>query len=105
MKTSRQIEFGDRIKTLRAAIRNNPAAQQAILEHFSDYINTMSAVTLCGEDGRRRTYLDDDIRIQIQSALLSAILRFDLEGILRQPRQMQKKARCIPQETASQISM
>lgn len=102
---SKIIDFKDRIPTLCAAIRGDPAAQTAILEHFSDYINAMSTVTVCGENGHCKTYLDDDIRIQIQSALLSAIGRFDLEGILRTPRQFHKKARCIPQETTSQVSM
>lgn len=90
---SLKIKREDRIKTLRAAIRNDPVAQQAILDHFADYINAMSAVTLRGENGHSRTFLDEDIRIQIQSALLSAIMRFDLEGILREPRQVQKKSK------------
>lgn len=102
---SKIIEFEDRITTLRAAIRNDPAAQKAILGHFSDYINAMSTVTVCGENGHCTTYLDDDIRIQIQSHLLSAIERFDLEGILRMPRQIHKKERCIAQEVNSQLSM
>lgn len=48
---SKIIDFEDRISTLRAAIRNDPAAQKAILGHFSDYINAMSTVTVCGENG------------------------------------------------------
>lgn len=77
-----KIEQSKRIAILRAAIRGDSVAQQAILAHFESYINALSTVTLYEEGGRSQTYLDEDIKISLQEKLIRSLEHFDLDGVL-----------------------
>ena len=88
---------GDRIQILDAAINNEPEAQRVILEYFEAYINTLSTVTFFTNAGHRHTHLDEDIKIQIQAALLRAIRHFELEEILQRHPRTHKRHGAHPQ--------
>lgn len=83
----------ERIPTLRAAKSGDSTAQQAILDHFESYVNKVSTVIIYLANGGSHTYLDEDIRIQVQKAILDSLCTFDLDGILqgRRPRKSNRK--------------
>ena len=80
---NKSIPPNERISTLHAAMAGDYLAQQAILNHFENYINRLSVVTIYSETGASHTYLDEDIRVQIQAKILESLMTFDLEGILK----------------------
>lgn len=80
---SRIISPERRISVLSAAIHQDPIAQREILEYFDAYINALSTVSIHTPDGQKQTYLDEDIKVQIQETLLEAIRHFELDEILR----------------------
>lgn len=82
----KKIDQAERIAVLRAAIRGEHDAQQALLDYFDDYINAISTVTIYSEGGIATTNRDEDIKIQLQAKLLKSLNSFDLEGILQKLR-------------------
>lgn len=86
------IPLDERIPTLRAAINGDNLAEQAILDHFEGYVNKLSLVTLYSDSAQSHTYLDEDIRIQLQARILESLKSFDLEGILQGRMPRKKKA-------------
>ncbi len=66
---------------LRAAIQGDDEAQKSLLNLFDSYINSIATVTIYSEGGVSKTYLDEDIKIQIQAKLLKSLETFDLDGI------------------------
>ncbi len=55
-----------------AAVKGDPNAQMAILEYYDDYINSLATVEETAEDGTAVSYIDEDIKTEIQMRILSA---------------------------------
>jgi len=100
---NRTTDPGEKIRVLSGAILNQPEAQKTILDYFDGYINTMATVTLSTMTGHHHTHLDEDIKIQIQAALLKAICRFELEEIL-ELRQRPRKKRDVHAQPAARLA-
>lgn len=65
-------------ETILEAKRGNSEAMKAILRHYEGYIVRWSTRTQIDSFGNTREFLDEDIRQNIESALmLSIIFRFD----------------------------
>ena len=62
-----------------AATKGNPDAIRIVLQHFSGYIAHLSMQVIRSE--RRNTYygIDEDLRERLQSKLMRAVLKFDLQ--------------------------
>ena len=82
----RSIEPDNRIQILSSAIDGEHEAQRAILDFFDSYINALATVTVYYKEGQSRTFLDVDIKIEIQATLLEAVKRFGLDEILNRNR-------------------
>ena len=54
------------------AVKGDPKAQTAILAYYDDYINSLATVEETTEDGTTVSYIDEDIKTEIQMRLLSA---------------------------------
>ncbi len=60
------------------AVRGDPAAMQAVLQHYSGYIAALSMRTSYDNDGKPHTCVDEDLRCRLERKLIITILDFDL---------------------------
>lgn len=61
-----------------AAVRGEPEAMQAVVQHYSGYIAAMSMRTSYDKDGNPHTRVDEDLRWRLERKLIITILDFDL---------------------------
>ncbi len=61
-----------------AAVRGDPEAVNRVLDHYSGYIAALSTRRGYDRNGGPRLAVDEEIRRRIETKLIVAILRFDL---------------------------
>ncbi len=61
-----------------AAVRGEPEAMQAVLQHYSGYIAALSMRTSYDDEGNPHTCVDEDLRCRLERKLVITILDFDL---------------------------
>jgi hypothetical protein len=61
-----------------AAVRGDPEAVNRVLDHYSGYIAALSTRGGYDRNGGPRLAVDEEIRRRIETKLIVAILRFDL---------------------------
>ena len=61
-----------------AAVRGAPKAVNQVLDHYSGYIAALSMRGGYDRNGGPRLAVDEEIRRRIETKLIVAILRFDL---------------------------
>ncbi len=61
---------------IKAAKQNDPEAADIILRHFEGYIASRCLETYEDESGKRRHYVDEDLRYLAENAVFAAIFKF-----------------------------
>lgn len=84
------IEIG--LELIRQAIHGKKEAVERILLQYDPYINRLSTVYSHTTQGAETSYIDEDIKVQLSEALVSALRRFDLEGIIHGTRILSHRA-------------
>ena len=71
MKRKRQTEDG-----IRNAIRGDTNAVKRVLTYYSRYKTTLATRTVCDADGSRKYTVNEELRSQLETKLILAILAF-----------------------------
>jgi len=66
-------------KTIEEAVNGDAIAINRIVEHYHGYISKLSTKTLFDQYGGVYDYIDEDMRRQLQTKLITKILTFILE--------------------------
>lgn len=61
-----------------AAVNGDPDAVNHVVRHYSGYIATLSTRTSYDAQGVLRTQVDEDLRQRLETKLIVAILKFEL---------------------------
>ena len=61
-----------------AAVNGDPGAVNQVVRHYSGYIATLSTRTSYDAQGVYRTQVDEDLRHRLETKLIVAILKFEL---------------------------
>ena len=61
-----------------AAVNGDPDAVNHVVRHYSGYIATLSTRTSYDAQGVLRTQVDEDLRHRLETKLIVAILKFEL---------------------------
>ena len=61
-----------------AAVSGDPDAVNQVVRHYSGYIATLSTRTSYDAQGVLRTQVDEDLRQRLETKLIVAILKFEL---------------------------
>lgn len=77
---------------IRQATQGKKEAVERILLQYDPYINRLSTVYSHTGQGAETSYIDEDIKAQLREALVSALGRFDLEGIIQGARTFRHRA-------------
>lgn len=72
--SSNRVSFN----TIEKAVKGDPIAINAIVEHYKGYILKLSTITF-DECDNRYGCIDDEMRRQLQTKLITKILKFRLE--------------------------
>lgn len=54
-------------------VNGEKAAQEAILQYYDHYINSLVTIVIEDETGKKRYQLDEDMKVQIQYKYLESI--------------------------------
>ena len=71
MKRKRLTEDG-----IRNAIRGDPNAVKRVLTYYSGYMTTLATRSMCDTDGSRKYIVNEELRSQLETKLILAILAF-----------------------------
>ena len=71
MKSNRLTEDG-----IRKAIRGEPNAVKHVLTYYSGYMTTLATRSVCDADGSRKYTVNEELRDQLETKLILAILVF-----------------------------
>ena len=63
---------------IEAVVHGEPEAVGRVLRHYSGYIVTLCKRTGRDENGCYCTYVDEELRMRLETKLIAAVLRFDL---------------------------
>ena len=64
------------IPVILAAASGDTGAIRAVLKHYEGYIVALSLKKLYDEDGREYLFVDEDIRRELETHLITKILKF-----------------------------
>ncbi len=62
-----------------AASKGDPDAMRIVVQHYGNYIASLSLRRLCDERGNKYWGVDEDIQNRLQSKLMRAVLTFRAE--------------------------
>jgi len=65
-------------EVVRAASQSNSEAMIAVLEHYGEYIKTLSIRKVYDGNGRAMFFIDDSLRKRLEIALALAISKFNI---------------------------
>ena len=71
MQRKRLTESG-----IRNAVRGEPNAVKHILTYYSGYMTTLTTRSVCDTDGSRKYTVNEELRDQLETKLILAILAF-----------------------------
>ncbi len=71
MKRKRLTEDG-----IRNAIGGEPNAVRHVLTYYSGYMTTLATRSMCDTDGSRKYIINEELRGQLETKLILAILAF-----------------------------
>ena len=71
LKRKRLTEDG-----IRNAIRGDPNAVKRVLTYYSGYMTTLATRSVCDTDGSRKYTVNEELRSQLETKLILAILAF-----------------------------
>ena len=71
LKRKRLTEDG-----IRNAIGGEPNAVRHVLTYYSGYMTTLATRSVCDEDGSRKYTVNEELRSQLETKLILAILAF-----------------------------
>nr|DAH06870.1 MAG TPA: helix-turn-helix domain protein [Caudoviricetes sp.] len=60
-------------KTVYLAVHGNKQAQEKILAYYERYINSLSTIEIEDREGNIKSYVDEDLKAEIQAGYLEAI--------------------------------
>ena len=81
-----------KLEIIRHAIQGKNEALELILNQYAPYINRLSTVYSTTGQGEETSYIDEDIQAQLRQALIRALRRFDLDGIIHGTRQFSSRS-------------
>ena len=62
--------------SIRNAIQGQPDAVKHILTYYSGYMTTLATRSVCDADGSRKYTVNEELRSQLETKLIRAILAF-----------------------------
>ena len=62
--------------SIRNAIRGEPNAVKRVLTYYSGYMTTLATRSVCDADGSRKYIVNEELRDQLETKLILAILAF-----------------------------
>lgn len=66
------------VSIILSAIEEDPDSIKIILKHYSNYISSLCLFCQSYEDNNSQKYIDEHMCKQLQSKLISAILKFEI---------------------------
>ena len=63
-------------KGIRNAVRGEPNAVKRVLTYYSGYMTTLATHSVCNTDGSRKYTVNEELRSQLETKLILAILAF-----------------------------
>ena len=63
-------------KGIRNAVRGEPNAVKRVLTYYSGYMTTLATRSVCDTDGSRKYTVNEELRSQLETKLIIAILAF-----------------------------
>jgi hypothetical protein len=70
------------IEIIKKAVDGNSSAVAQILDHYDAYVTWFASSAECDRNGSVQYVLDEDVKADIQEALIEAIPKFKLQEIL-----------------------
>ena len=61
---------------IRNAVRGEPNAVKRVLTYYSGYMTTLATRSVCDTDGSRKYTVNEELRSQLETKLILAILAF-----------------------------
>ena len=65
-----------------AALQKDPDALEQVLKYYERYVDSQSTESFLDEHGIRRTAINEDMKVTVQSKLIMALQKFDVERAL-----------------------